>query len=517
MREELLDKEVICLLDTRQIQKYIFRSNSYMATLGGNDLIKGILEEAIEHALASIDPPLKPEEYDLSKDPDVERIPYFVSDKIKFQIFDCSAGNAIFLVRTGALAQKIIRKISCYYRDHAYSLNLSVAATEMTGDQTLDMFNLYQKLDVIKASSDILDPQGPLPVIMREPRTGDPIVAYDDRIGAYVSRASQLRISMAERRGSWREMKDMRTTTGSDGREYLAMYHIDGNNMGITISKITQVTPDYEKGILRRRRISSNIRTKYTEVLNKTIQELEDYYVSIGGKREEFCEEFELIHQGGDDLNCMSNANLAAPFLHFLFKNLEGRTFWDDGKIRAPLCMCAGVAFVTPQDDFHSTFMLAEECCDNAKKVAKTDRNLRDGYAGNWMDFQVCADASAAQHLELLRERVYTADNGISLMLRPYCFDKEVSGTAYAWDELLRRVRTFRELPLDDQDMERMRRSYSMGTAEFTRWVRHMKKNGTDLEALLGKALYRGEDGDKHAVWFDTVEFAQFMPGGKFE
>ena len=37
-------------------------------------------------------------------------IPYFTSEKIKFQLVMCAAGNAICLVRTGALAQKIIRK-----------------------------------------------------------------------------------------------------------------------------------------------------------------------------------------------------------------------------------------------------------------------------------------------------------------------------------------------------------------------------------------------------------------------
>ena len=48
MKKELMDKEVLCIFDTRQIQRYMFRSNSYLDTLGANDLLDDIVERAIE-------------------------------------------------------------------------------------------------------------------------------------------------------------------------------------------------------------------------------------------------------------------------------------------------------------------------------------------------------------------------------------------------------------------------------------------------------------------------------------
>ena len=76
MDQDLMGKEVLCILDTRQIQSFMFRSNSYVDTLGGSDLMVHILEDGIRNALHSVNPPLQETQYDLSMDPDAP-IPYF--------------------------------------------------------------------------------------------------------------------------------------------------------------------------------------------------------------------------------------------------------------------------------------------------------------------------------------------------------------------------------------------------------------------------------------------------------
>ncbi len=511
MKEEWMDKEVLCIFDTRQIQRFMFRSNSYLDTLGGNDMLDDFLEKAIEYAVTHIDPPLAEDEYDLSRECDIDRVPYFVTDRVRFQIFVCAAGNAMAIVRTGRLCQKIIRKISRYYLDHAYSLNLTAAVTEKTDDLAIDMFNLYENLDAIKASSDILDPMETLPVIMREVRTGNPVTGFDKENGDYVSKASIMRRKKAGERKLLYGMNELPGTKWYDGKKYVAVIHSDGNNMGLIIGKIQRSTPNYEEGIITRRRIDKNIKTIYTGVLKKTLQELEDYYVSRGGKREEFVREFMVFHQAGDDINCMCSADLAFPFLGFFYKNLEGSTFWDEGGIRAPMYMCTGIAFVPPEDSFHAAYLLAEECCNSAKKTAKSEEHLRDGYAGNWVDFQICENAAKAQHLELLRERVFCTDEQISLLLRPYCFDKEEREQPYSWEKLCKRVQAMRELDLDADDMEKMRLSYSVGRNEFARWVQKMKKQGTDLAEKCGKPLFLTDAQTHKAVWFDTAELLPFF------
>ena len=68
MKQEWMDKPVLCILDTRQIQAFMFRANSYFDTLGGSDLMLHILNDAIYSALKTIDTPLEDDEFDLSRD-----------------------------------------------------------------------------------------------------------------------------------------------------------------------------------------------------------------------------------------------------------------------------------------------------------------------------------------------------------------------------------------------------------------------------------------------------------------
>lgn len=105
MNLSLMDKEVLCALTTRQIQNYIFFNNSFVDTCGGSMLVSRILKDGIRFALSHIDTPLQPEEYDLSNNPDAP-IPYFDDKNIKVQQILCSAGKALLIIRTGALAQK---------------------------------------------------------------------------------------------------------------------------------------------------------------------------------------------------------------------------------------------------------------------------------------------------------------------------------------------------------------------------------------------------------------------------
>ena len=228
MRKELLDKEVLCILDTRQIQRYMFRSNSYFDSLGGSDLMTHILGDAILFALRNVDPPLAADEYDISMDPDVSEIPWFASEKTQFQLISNVAGNAICLVRSGALCQQLIRKISRYYLDHAYSLNLAAAVTEKTDNLQKDTSALYEQLEKVKAAGEISDPLGALPIVRREHNTGDPAVGLDEETGEFYSTVSEMKRAEARKRPLLIQMKDMKPFRTSGGKDYLAVIHADG-------------------------------------------------------------------------------------------------------------------------------------------------------------------------------------------------------------------------------------------------------------------------------------------------
>lgn len=219
MEKDLMDKEVLCILDTRQIQRYMFRSNTFLDTVGGSDLMVHILDDAIRDAMVSIDTPLSEEEYSLSMEPEV-----------------------------------------------------SAAAVLKTDNLGNDIFNLYTKLNNIKAASDISDPLGTLPVIMRERHTGEPVVLFDKDGGDYISGSSVIRRKEAGKRKELFDINDIRTTRIGGKADYLAYIHADGNNLGITIGGILQKTPDYIQGIIARRMINRRCPVSRTNLLWKNIR-----------------------------------------------------------------------------------------------------------------------------------------------------------------------------------------------------------------------------------------------------
>ncbi len=510
MRKELLDKEVLCILDTRQIQRYMFRSNSYFDSLGGSDLMTHILGDAILFALRNVDPPLAEDEYDISMDPDVSEIPWFASEKTQFQLISNVAGNAICLVRSGALCQQLIRKISRYYLDHAYSLNLAAAVTEKTDNLQKDTSALYEQLEKVKAAGEISDPLGALPIVRREHNTGDPAVGLDEETGEFYSTVSEMKRAEARRRPLLIQMKDMKPFRTSGGKDYLAVIHADGNNFGITIGRLLAETGTYEDSIRLRRRLSRDLTKTMQEAVQKSISQLETAFRAERGDDADFIHAFQLSHQAGDDINCICSADLAIPFINRLFSNLEDCFLWKAEDRTVPLYICAGIAFVPPHVSFHDAFDLAEGCCGNAKAAAKTERNLRCGLAGNWMDFHVSMDNST-QDLDLIRAQAYVTKENLNLLLRPYSLDPVVKDESYAYGKLLSRAAAVKNLPLDEYQKNILRQSYVMGRAEFRQWIQSVACSGIDLTEILGAPLYQDSRNRLHATWFDAAELSDFM------
>ena len=510
MDKELLDKEVLCIFDTRKIQRYIFRSNSFADTIGASDIVKHILDDAILNALKTVEPALPESSWDLATDPDAP-IPYFDSDEIQFQLISSSSGNAICIVRTGSLCQKIIRKVSVWYLRHGYSLDLACAVTEKTEDPAADMFRLFLALNENKGSAESLAPAPPLPVVVKEDRTGEPCIGVDEE-GRYYSSASLIRRREASERDLIVGMDDLNTTRAFNGKEYVAIIHTDGNNLGITISRILFNRNDYIESIRARRRITKKISEVYKKICDRTIEDLKDFFDrKKDPDKGTFDQNFYLVHQGGDDVNCICNADLAVPFLKFFYKNLEGKYLWESEDFKVPLYVCSGVAFVTKGISFHVAFHKASECCDNAKSVAKEERNLKAGLASNWMDFQIL-DNSDTQELDVLRKRIYVTGERVRLLLRPYSLDPSDLDKPYSYNNLLNSAKAIKAMDLPRTSQEMMRLSYSIGRTEFRKWISDMKEEGTDLTAKLGKPLYEDMDRISHATWFDACELSDFIP-----
>lgn len=506
MDQKLLNKEVLCLFDIRQIQRYLFQSNSDLDTVGGDNMVGSILVEAIEHAVTHVKPSLSPEEYSIDSEDAWERIPYFLYPDIKVQLISSAAGNALILFRSGRICRKISRLVSRYFLDHTYSLEIAVCAVEKTENIIADIDHMYRKMERIKYAADQARPYCPIPIIEREKTTGAPVIARDPELGDLVSAESTIRRAAVRKAGHMVRKEDIRLLETNGEKRFMAIGHIDGNNMGVSIAKIFRGIKSYEEGLRFRRIITYNIKTAYQSTLDEIEQIQREQFKREHLSEKEMKRQFHILHSGGDDLNIMCNAKYAMPFASEFIKRIRKKTYWQSKKEKVYFSVCAGLAFITPDITFHDAYALAEDCCASAKKTAKLEENLINGLTGNWIDFQF-RSVHSLQNLETVRERAFKTDRKTNLLLRPYSFDENQKDSPLAYGRFEKRCRFMTSGALSQEEMAQLKLSYEQGRKETLSVYRLLKRYGVafpgDTKGPYAMLPYTGE---YHAVWYDVLE-----------
>ena len=505
MDKELLDREVLCIVDIRKIQTYLFHVNSQEAVKGGDVLVKNVLTDALAWAVEHIDPPLRASQVDLSNEPTDGPIPWFADPEIQVQNIDSVAGNAMILFRTGELCQKILHKISRYVLEHSYCLDFAASAVEKTESLADDINRLYDRLGQAKTDFPTAHPLHALPAVLVEPNTGEPAVQIRED-GTPVSRSELIRSGLSQDRTS---LADIHTGIGPDGRVCRAVMHLDGNNIGIGVGKVLSTARDYENGIRMRRQLDYNIRDGFEALVADGKNWLRKRYFPAGISDEEFSHYFHVVDLGGDDLNVIAQPKLILPFVERFMEMLPNCYIWKDEKLDARFTVCAGIAFVSPETAYLAGQDIAEECCANAKKVAKTRENLVDGLAGNWLDFDVQIEREQ-QSLEWKRGHTGITREGTRLMLRPYSFDEKQAGGPADYRLMKARAKALNRMNLPSDALSLLEKTCSMGTEDFDALIRMLEKSGYPLREELGEPWIR-RGGERYAAWYDLTMISPFF------
>lgn len=507
MDTALLDKEVLCIIDTRQVQKFIFSSGSMAESIGANLLLKHIRGDAFAWAAENIAVPMKREEYLLPEDPVEDSENPFPDLRIRARVMLSAAGNMMILFRTGALCQDMVRKMSRYYLDHGYTLQIASACVEKTDNIEEDIGALYRALAISKNNYPGAHPLEALPVARIEKKTGEPVAFVDPVTGEEFSRTSLIRRREYERMKKAYSTKGVHTVKGWDGREYYAVAHIDGNNMGLKIAGILNQAKSYADNIRIRNRIERNLTEGINGVVERAKDELQN---AFGFSAEEMENEFRIVHMGGDDLNIIASPSAIFCFVERYMANLRKILLWDKGGTPVGMSACAGIAFVEKNTSFLDAFEVAEECCASAKKVAKKKENCPNGKVGNWVDFRVVYPY-ARQEGDNDREKVYTTPDGIRLMLRPYCFDKNAAGTPRDYNAFRERAETFHTLGMTGEMASRVMQAYDLGKGDVNLMPGILAGEGCPVPEKCGNPLVRYGDG-VYALWYDALELQEFFP-----
>lgn len=529
---------ILAMYDVRGIQKYIFRTPDLKSAIGASALVEDIIERALKESLSLYEEQTGTV---LRKDLDWyvegEGPKPYQEDAYDVQVLYIGGGNAFVVYRniqaeetdnkaggfgsvksfSGSLASSINRLMAKYVLESTYSLQLAVAMIEKTNNYQADQQNIRREMDQVKRNMSAATPFGAIPPVKVDGRTGYPLTAHSDR-EELSTEARNKRNATARKR--WYYLEDekkidsLRTKKGVDST--IAVIHIDGNNLGLRIRSLLKDKVSYQEGVSTQRLISYRIDHSYKAAFEKMKQLTEK-----AGKasRQLSIKEKDIfvipVVTAGDDITYVCNGRLALMSVQFFVKEISRYSMAEaptgQENDRYSFSICAGIAFANSHFPFHIAYDVAEECCENAKKTAKSRENLQGERIGNWVDFHICQNVQA-RNLKVLRAKEYVTSLGEELLIRPYYIASGAEKGGTVFGNLAGSTRTLESLEksivyfaegkrIPRSYAKLLRNTYPMGRYE-------VKRLGAFLQSrnhLMPDGSFRMYEGNQ-ALWYDALE-----------
>ncbi len=285
------------------IQEFIFATNKLQEIVGASELVKQIADE-------------------------------FENNYKPSEILVNAAGNIKAIFNSKEECEKVVLEFSKEIQKIAYGITISQAVVSFEDKYSQkDIDKLEENLKVQRNKPSIpLDMS--LNIIKLNPTTAKP------SINSTSDKATQQKLDAYQSIEQDETYKDLKTL--SNGKNKLAVIHIDGNGLGEVIRNLKTPLKDFS--------------------LNLDSATIEAFKIAKKDKK------VREIILGGDDVTVICNANDALSFTKEFLENFEEQT---QKLIGSKLTACAGIAYTNEKYPFHYAVSLAEELCSQTKKQAK--------------------------------------------------------------------------------------------------------------------------------------------------
>ena len=431
-------------IDTQAIQNYLYDAGTLRDAVGGSYLVEHATEEMVTQTLRDLG---------ISK---------------KDHLWYAGGGNARIIFDDQNCAHKFIRAYTSRLALEAPRLQVAVYCDSLdTADMVNELHRHAVALNFVKAQ-----PEG-VPRFMRLGfeelcrLTGEPAVGrhHDDK--KLLGKPAQIRAECSmtahdklkrefwqnNKELNWPQLPNLQSQSfefpkeldhlgGEEGKNYIAIVHVDVNRMGEMFRLLQQNVP--HDGYAKIQQLSDFVKdaTKRTVkfVIAALAMEIEVSYgqrtrnvyppavgpVELSRKGDIYHLPFRPILQGGDDVTFVCDGRLgiclATGYLNkfyeqtqvFLQKQPDFRRLLND---QPYFTGCAGVAIVKAHYPFRHAYALAEELLKSAKKIGRQDA----GY--NALDFHIVTETSCIR-LEETRHNQYeildSTNNQLHLTRKPY-------------------------------------------------------------------------------------------------
>ncbi|HFQ93260.1 MAG TPA: hypothetical protein ENK32_04580 [Anaerolineae bacterium] len=559
----------IVIIDTRQIQSYIFGSNRLRENIGASYLVKMATEDWVQKVLAGqfpADALARPIE-----DPQCPAKPVFTG-----------GGNAVLFFRENGQGKTFIRQYSRAVLACAPHLQLATAVHQFDKLDELPaaVDDAFAQLDVNKQKQPPDTPLLGMGVTVKCRSTGlaamamSPLIPGADDGGQYpvsaeilaklrnINKANKLLDQFNPDKTRYDFPYDLDNLGRSSGEQsYVAVVHIDGNDMGQRIKAYKEGLSGAKAYLVGSEQISEALNEAGKSALQETVSALiaavtkdkkgrpiishtnitGDKITEIALKEGERLDKktgkkagtgnyylpFRPIVFGGDDITFVCDGRLGISLALTFTKAFEAATenFIDGrGKITA----CAGVAIVKSHYPFARAYDLAESLCRQAKMYRRRlmiDEGMEDVSCLDWH----FALSGLLGSLSRMRKREYCVPSG-HLTLRPVTLTENFVDPLRAWPVINAGIRAFQDT---DEGKDKAGWSTKRNKVKALRDALRQGPEAVDhfraayrLAELprvtdIGGSIQLTGWHDQDCVYFDALELADWhMPlpaGGKNE
>jgi len=368
------------LIDTVSIQKYIFSSNRLSENLGASFIIENIFDQTLKETLSETTN-MNDDSFENWKEKNKNSI---LDTHENAEIGYIGGGNALLFFEEENKAKEFLKTFSRKILLNTPGVTLGMTYRKVNKHFVENDFQSFLQ-QIFEQLKDTKNKNFPNVKIQKYGITKDCPLSNEAADSSFYDSDNELKfvstISKTKRQNSTEAIQNrhekFRLTTEIDklgqkeGDNWIAVVHIDGNNMGIkfqqchTLNQLRQLSTTVKK-------ITNDTFEELLQDLKNQIQKTKALDKILNNANEIL--PIRPIVIGGDDVTFVCNANLALylteRFIQLWTKKMNQEKLLNELKFSS----CGGIAYVKTKYPFYQSYQMAEELCTRAKKLVKKEK-----------------------------------------------------------------------------------------------------------------------------------------------
>lgn len=527
---------MLAMYDVLKIQDFVFNSNKTKENCGASIIVQKIFEEGIDIVLngnAFKNWSVPPYEFRMlsGNPPDAE-------------VIYVGGGNALVAFKDRESAIDMTQQLSKFVLEQSGGmLQFSVAYQEFSTKAIFQNVKeeMIKQLKTNKASKRYSYPMLGIGITRLAMPDGLPATKEENK-EFYSKSAALKRKAFDDSKDYFRkklgENYDFQTEFDKlgqkEGENYIAVVHIDGNNMGAKLEDLTRDSKDFAAAVPILREFSHKLDQTFIETFIAIVDKLQQ-----GLKIPDFFSKFNIVDDkiiirpivlNGDDVTFVCAGKLGITLVeHFLLELSKRSPIKLKHADDIPISACAGVAIVKSHFPFYRAYELAEELCKSAKEKGKIVAKLagHEIEVGSWLDYHVVY-SGVTTRLPELRENAYKvhgmdpadilkfSNNGneeqlsftrYNLLWRPWCVIGDVD-QEYKWQDLKTIHCQFRK-DWTRSRLKTLRNTLIKSEQDVISLLAHYNSRGYFLPEFEGKK--EPFPSNNQTPYFDALELLDFF------